>query len=202
MREEVAKATLCQPRLTLAPLVHSDQYSITVSSRTKHTPSTPAHRHSHHLYPLLRIYIYIYIYVRVYISISFPSSVSTLQPSPSRPLLHSFSLASFLHYPPALFLFVSPLSPRPTLSLSLSLLFAIRITLSLPGACDSLSFSLRPPLIDSVHASLSLSLTSQAGRVRLVVGPRCSDRKNYRAVFGGSSAKTIESPPPRRDAVN
>ena len=63
MREEVAKATLCQPRLTLAPLVHSDQYSITVSSRTKHTPSTPAHRHSHHLYPLLRIYIYIYIYI-------------------------------------------------------------------------------------------------------------------------------------------
>ena len=44
-------------------------------------------------------------------------------------------------------------------SLSLSLLFAIRITLSLPGACDSLSFSLRPPLIDSVHASLSLSLS-------------------------------------------
>lgn len=42
MREEVAKATLCQPRLTLALLVHSDQYSITVSSRTKHTPSTPA----------------------------------------------------------------------------------------------------------------------------------------------------------------
>lgn len=159
MREEVAKATLCQPRLTLAPLVHSDQYSITVSSRTKHTPSTPAPPTIATATTSTPFYVYIYIYVRVYISISFPSSVSTLQLSPSRPLLHSFSLASFLHYPPALFLFVSPLSPRPTLSLSLSLLFAIRITLSLPGACDSLSFSLRPPLIDSVHASLSLSLS-------------------------------------------
>lgn len=119
MREEVAKATLCQPRLTLAPLVHSDQYSITVSSRTKHTPSTPAPPTIATATTSTPFYVYIYIYVRVYISISFPSSVSTLQLSPSRPLLHSFSLASFLHYPPALFLFVSPLSPRPTLSLSL-----------------------------------------------------------------------------------
>lgn len=67
MREEVAKATLCQPRLTLAPLVHSDQYSITVSSRTKHTPSTPAPPTIATATTSTPFYVYIYICTCIYI---------------------------------------------------------------------------------------------------------------------------------------
>ena len=104
MREEVAKATLCQPRLTLALLVHSDQYSITVSSRTKHTPSTLA--------PLT-------LPAPLLPSPSLRSSRVMLLPrsSPSRQRFFFSSLASFLDYPPALFLFVSS-SARSSFNLS------------------------------------------------------------------------------------
>lgn len=180
MREEVAKATLCQPRLTLALLVHSDQYSITVSSRTKHTPSTPA---PPTIYPVL------------------PSpSHTTLLPRFS--LFHqqffSFSLASFLDYPLALFISVSPsarssfnLSPAPLLFLFPSLLFAECTRLSLPGLVT------RSPLVlslfHSIRIYLVVSLVHQPSCLCPAVGSRCSDRKNYRAVFGRSSTKTIES---------
>lgn len=81
-----------------------------------------------------------------------------------------------------------------------SLLFAECTRLSLPGLVT------RSPLVLSLFHStriyLVVSLVHQPSCLCPAVGSRCSDRKNYRAVFGRSSTKTIESHAKRRDAVN